>query len=98
MGSSVQASNAKDVLVAWRRRLKKSWFHGIWKLVPLTIWWCTWKESNQRIFEGKASSLQDCKLYFLRLLYSWSQVLDGSSSMSSLDFVDKTIHESLKAW
>ena len=63
--SWVQLSNVEAVLAAWRRRLKKSRVHGIWKLVPLAIWWCTWKERNQRIFEGKASSLQDFKLYFL---------------------------------
>ena len=51
-----------------------------------------------RIFEGKASSLQDFKLYFLRMLYSWSQVLDGGSKMSLLDFIDKITQESLRAW
>jgi len=33
-----QLSNVKDVLVAWRRRLKKCWVHGIRKLVSLAIW------------------------------------------------------------
>ena len=30
-----------------------------------------------RIFEGKASSIPDFKLYFLGTLYSWGKVLDG---------------------
>jgi len=46
----VQTFNIKDVLVARRRRLKKSSVLGIWKLVPLAIWWCTWKEMNQHNF------------------------------------------------
>jgi len=55
MGISwVKPFNVKDVLVAWRRRLKKGWVHGIWKLIRLAIWWCTWKERNRRIFEGKS--------------------------------------------
>ena len=98
MGVSwVQSSSVIAVLVAWRRRLKKCWVHGIWKLVPIAIWWCTWKERNQQIFDDKASSVQDFKLYFLGTLYSWSQVLNGGSKVSLLDFVDKIMHGSLRA-
>ena len=99
MGISwVQSSNVKDVFVAWRRRLKKCWVHGIWKLIPIAIWWCMWKERNHRIFDNKALSLQDLKLYVLGTLYSWSQVLKRSSTVSLLDFVDKIMFESLWAW
>ena len=98
MGISwVQSSNIKDVLVAWRRRLKKCWVHEIWKLIPIAIWWCTRKERNKRIFDDKALSLQDFKLYFLGTLYRWSQVLNGGSTVSLLDFVDKIMFESLRA-
>jgi len=90
-------SNVKDVLIAWRRRLKKCWVLGIWKLVPLAIWWYTCKEKSQRIFEGKVSSIQDFKLNFLGTPYSWPQVLDGVCKVSFLDFVDKIMHESLRA-
>ena len=47
-GCRVQPSNVKDV-VAWRRRMKKSWVLGVRSMVPLTIWWTTWKERNRRI-------------------------------------------------
>ena len=98
MGISwIQSSNIKDVLVAWRRRLKKCWVHEVWKLIPLAIWWCTWKERNRRIFEDKALSFQDFNLYFLETLYSWSQVLNGGLNVSLLDFVDKIMYESLQA-
>jgi len=98
MGVSwVQSSNVEDVLVAWRTRLKKCWVHGIWKLIPIAIWWCTWKERNRWIFDDKALSFQDFKLYFLGTLYSWSQVLNGGSTVSLLDFFDKIMFESLPA-
>jgi len=35
--SWVQSSIVKDVLVAWRRRLKKCRIHGIWKLIRIAI-------------------------------------------------------------
>ena len=49
--SCVQPSNVKDVLVAWRRRKKKSWALIVGNMVPSAIWLTTWKERNQCIFE-----------------------------------------------
>jgi len=95
--SWVQPFEVKDVLVAWRRILKKCWVHGIWKLVHLAIWWCIWKERNRRIFEGQVLSVEDFKLSFLGLLYSWSHVVNGSFNLSFLDFIDKIMYESLRA-
>ena len=58
--SRVQPPLVRDVVVAWRRRLKKElgWVLGICKLTPLVIWWSTWKERNCQIFEGKDMSYQ----------------------------------------
>jgi len=42
MGISwVQPSNVRNVVVAWRRRMKKSWVLGVWNMVHLAIWWAT---------------------------------------------------------
>ena len=64
-----QPSSIKDVVVAWRRT-KNNWISSVWNKIPLAILWCTWKERNSRIFEDKALSYQNYKLYFLRLLYN----------------------------
>ena len=58
----VESSSVKNLAVAWRRRMKKSWVGGICKMILLAICWCTWKERNSKIFEGKTLSLQDFKL------------------------------------
>ena len=60
------------LIVARRRRRKKSWILGVWNMLPLAIWCSTWKERNRHNFEDKVLSFQDYKLYFLRFLYSWS--------------------------
>jgi len=97
MGISwVQPSNVRDVVVAWRRRMKKSWVLGVWNMIPLAIWWATWKERNRRIFEDKILSFQDFKLYFLRLLYSWSVGLSGDKQLNFLAFIDCIMDESLR--
>ena len=36
----LQPFSTKDVIVAWRRMMKKSWAGGIWKIIPLAIWCC----------------------------------------------------------
>ena len=83
MGISwVQPSNVRDVVVAWRRRMKKSWVIGVWNIVPLAIWWATWKERNHGIFEDKILSCQDFKFCFLRFLYSWSVGLSGNKDLN----------------
>ena len=65
-------------------------------MIPLAIWWSTWKERNQRIFEGKARFYQEFKLYFLRTLYSCSQVLNDGTYLNFLNFVDKINLESMR--
>ena len=88
MGVSwVHPWKVKDVLVAWRRRMKKCLAFRVWKIIPLAIWGTTWKERNRRIFEGIGLSFQDFKLYFLRILYCWSHALDGGVNLTFLDFV-----------
>jgi len=48
----------KAVLMAWRRRMKKGWVSGVWKIIPMAIWWTIRKERNQCIFEGKQISFE----------------------------------------
>ena len=60
-------------------------------MIPLAIWWIAWKERNRRIFEGIDLCFQDFKLYFLRILYSWSHALDGGANLTFLDFASNIL-------
>ena len=94
MGISwIQPFDVRDVVVAWRR----SWVLGVWNMVPLAIWWATWKERNRHIFDDKVLSFQDFKLYFLRLLYNWSVALSDNTNLNFLAFVNRIMDESLRA-
>jgi len=86
--SWVQPSNVRDVVVPWSRRMKKSWVLKVWNMIPVAIWWATWKERNRRIFEDKALSFQDFKLSILRLLYSWSGGPNSEKFVNFIVFVD----------
>jgi len=51
----------------------------------------------RRMLEGKVLSIQNFKLSFLGLLYSWNHMVSGSFNFSFLDFIDKIMYESLRA-
>jgi len=36
--SWAQPSSVRDVIVAWRSRMKKSWVLGVWNMIPWAIW------------------------------------------------------------
>ena len=72
--------------------------HKVWKMIPMTICWTTWKDRKLRIFEDREMSFQDLKFYSLRTWYTWSQILRSGINLTILDFVDNIIHESLRAW
>ena len=46
----------------------------IWKVVPLCLLWCIWKERNSRCFEDIECSMPDLKLLFIRTLFDWFSV------------------------
>ena len=75
--------------------MKKSWVFGVWDMVTLAIQWPTWKEKNWCSFEDKATSVQDFKLYFLRMLYSWSAGHNDNKNLNFFGFVDYIMDESL---
>ena len=46
---------------ALEKKSGEEWVCGVWKMISLAIWWCTWKERNRWIYESKALSYQDFK-------------------------------------
>jgi len=41
----------------------------IWKMMPICIFWCVWKEINNRCFEDLERSLEDILPSFFHTLY-----------------------------
>jgi hypothetical protein len=50
-----------------------------WKMIPLCLIWCIWRERNARCFEDSARSLEEIVHFFL----SHSLHLDGRVARSS---------------
>lgn len=67
--------------------MKNSWASS--DFPPLSIWRRAWKERNRRIYEDKALSRQNFKLYFLIVqLESCAKMWE---QLSSKNFVDNFV-------
>ena len=56
-----------------------SWWAGgrtssavVWKMAPLCLLWCLWKERNARCFEDVSRNLEDLIHFFLYTLFTWT--------------------------
>jgi hypothetical protein len=48
---------------------------AIWKMVPICIFWCVWKERNLRCFEDLESSMEDILASFFHMVAFLSPLL-----------------------
>jgi hypothetical protein len=42
----------------------------VWKMIPLCLMWCIWRERNARCFEDSMRSFEEILHYFLFTLYT----------------------------
>jgi hypothetical protein len=61
------------------RKLLACWCSGgrtrsavAWKMIPLCLMWCIWRERNARCFEDSERSFEEILHYFLSTLYTWT--------------------------
>jgi hypothetical protein len=75
-----------DLFVCWWKsgRLRSA---AIWKMLPICIFWCVWKERNLRCFEDLESSIDDILASFFHTLYLWTMAFLSSLSISYVDFL-----------
>jgi hypothetical protein len=68
--SWVMPSSVKELYASW-------WSGGcsrsavVWKMVPLCIMWCIWREHSDRCFENSLRS-SDLLHFFLFTLFTWT--------------------------
>jgi hypothetical protein len=54
----------------WKSGRPKS--AAVWKMVPICIFWCVWKERNLSCFEDQKNSMEDILASFFHTLYLWT--------------------------
>jgi hypothetical protein len=60
---------------------------AVWKMVPTCIFWCLWKERNDRNFEDREKSLEDILSFFYETLFLWTAAFVSPLSLSFSDFL-----------
>jgi hypothetical protein len=75
-----------DLFTCWWKfgRLRSA---SIWKMVPICIFWCVWRERNLRCFEDLDSSMEDILVSFFHTLYLWIVVFLFPLATSFVDFL-----------
>ena len=66
--------------VSWVMPRKVSDWHAlrIWRLVPLCVMWCLWREWNARSFECNESGMIELRKLTLHTLFSWNRTWSNS--------------------
>jgi hypothetical protein len=84
--SRVMPRRVVDLLGCW-------WSSGrprsatVWKMVPMCLFWCLWKERNDRNFENRKKSLEDILSFFYEILFLWTAAFVFPLSLSFSDFL-----------
>uniref|UniRef100_A0A7N2MU36 Ultraviolet-B receptor UVR8 n=1 Tax=Quercus lobata TaxID=97700 RepID=A0A7N2MU36_QUELO len=69
----------------------------IWKVVPLCLMWCIWKERNSRCFEDSERAMPDLKLLFIRtLLECWGRNQNGQLGLGTTE--DSLVPQKIQAF
>jgi hypothetical protein len=60
---------------------------AVWKMVPLCLLWCLWREMNDRSFEDRERTLEEIKSLFFYTLYLWTAAFVSPLVISYHDFL-----------
>jgi hypothetical protein len=60
---------------------------AIWKMVPICIFWCVWRERNLRCFEDLESSMEDILASFFHMLCLWTVAFLSPLTIALLIFL-----------
>jgi hypothetical protein len=86
----VMLRSVKDMLGSWRGQKGNQTVISIWRMAPLCVMWCVWKERNARYFEDCETNLINLKKLVIQTLFLWRVRLQSMTDSSYSDFLDKS--------
>jgi mannosylglycoprotein endo-beta-mannosidase len=83
----VMPEKVVDVLWSWNRRFSNPVAKVIWRMIPSCVWWCLWRERNNRCFEDVSFSLVSVQGFLLFSLFCWANAVLGGFFVDFDDFL-----------
>jgi hypothetical protein len=74
-----------ELLNSWGAAIGYSHAKEVWRLAPLCLLWCIWREWNVRLFEDVGTSMVELRKRLLNTLYIW---IASHYSLNVFTYVD----------
>jgi hypothetical protein len=84
--SWVMPRRVVDLFACWWKA-GRSRSAAVWKMVPICVLWCVWKERNFRCFEDLENSMENFVASFFYTLYLWMEAFLSPVCISFSDFL-----------
>jgi hypothetical protein len=87
--------SVKDMLGSWRGQKGNRTSLQIWRMAPLCLMWCIWRERNARCFEDCETDLSNLKRKMFQMLFMWRDRIKTMHECSYFEFLDSCSLSSL---
>jgi hypothetical protein len=77
-----------ELLSSWGAAIGCSHAKEAWRLAPLCLLWCIWRERNARLFEDVETSMVELRKRLLNTLYFWIAPHHSLSVFNYVDFLN----------
>jgi hypothetical protein len=74
-----------ELLNSWGAAIGYGRAKEAWRLAPLCLLWCIWREWNERLFEDVETSMVELRKRLLNTLYIW---IASHHSLNVFTYVD----------
>jgi hypothetical protein len=81
--------SVKDMLGSWRGQKGNQTLIPIWRMAPLCLMWCVWRERNARCFEDCEIDLMNLKRMMLQTMFLWGEKFHLMHECSFFEFIDR---------
>lgn len=80
---------------SWRGQKGNRTLMPIWRMAPLCLMWCIWRDRNTRNFEDCEIGLINLKKLVIQTMFMWRVKIQSMSECSYSDFLDMCFRFSL---
>jgi hypothetical protein len=84
----VMLGSVTDCLGSWRAQKGIRTVLQTWRMMPLCVMWCLWRERNARNFEDRELGLMELKKRLIQTLFSWRVMWHSPQVSTFAEFLE----------